>query len=90
MKTRDCFSAILVLIALFISMSSSSQKWEGVGDDWTPGDSRVPLCILEKDGYIFFGDDHVGVFRYDEPSDTWTHHPNPFGDYTEIRYNLVE
>jgi photosystem II stability/assembly factor-like uncharacterized protein len=44
-----------------------------VGEDYTPGDSRVPLCILEKDGYIFFGDDHTGVYRWDEATQTWAH-----------------
>jgi hypothetical protein len=77
MKTSICFSVLLALAAIFLPVSSSSQKWEGVGDDWTPGDCRVPLCILEKDGYIFFGDDHVGTFRFDTITNTWTHHPNP-------------
>ena len=90
MKNASKLTVFILLGICLSNLHCLAQRWERVGEDNTPGDSRVPLCILEKDGYIFFGDDHVGVFRYDEPSDTWTNHPNPFGDFTEIRYNLVE
>jgi len=80
MKTKILRSVFVILMMTIVIVPSMAQGWERVGEDNTPGDSRVPLCILAKDGYIFFGDDHVGVFRIKEPvTDTsnWVHLPIP-------------
>jgi photosystem II stability/assembly factor-like uncharacterized protein len=73
MKTKILRSLIVVVMTFSGIIPLLAQGWERVGEDNTPGDSRVPLCILEKDGYVFFGDDHTGVYRWDEASQTWAH-----------------
>ena len=73
MKKKLLFSVIAISLAIITNFQTIAQQWERVGEDNTPGDSRVPLCILEKDGYIFFGDDHTGVYRWDESTQTWAH-----------------
>ena len=91
MKTIFLKSFLLVVMLEYVTTIALSQGsgWERVGQDNTPGDMRVPLCILEYNGYIFFGDDHVGIFRIKEPvTDTsnWVHLPSPG---INIVYDLV-
>jgi photosystem II stability/assembly factor-like uncharacterized protein len=72
MKKKVLQLAAIMALMCACPVISCAQGWEGVGNDWTPGDSWVPLCLHEKDGYIFFGDIHVGVFRYEEATKEWT------------------
>ena len=72
MKTKILPSILVITLTITCIIPSLAQGWELVGGE-TPGDSRVPLCIVEKDGYVFFGDDHTGVYRWDETSQTWAH-----------------
>lgn len=91
MKTKAIKSFLVSLTMMMSSVSSFSQGgWEWVGNDPTPGDMRVPLCILEYNGYIFFGDDHVGIFRIKEPvtdTSSWEHFALP---NLNIVYDLIE
>ena len=73
MNTKILQSILIIALTITGIIPSMAQGWQRVGEDNTPGDSRVPLCILEKDGYVFFGDDHTGVYRWDEASQTWAH-----------------
>lgn len=73
MNSKILQSILIIVLTIKGIVPLMAQGWERVGEDNTPGDSRVPMCILEKDGYIFFGDDHTGVYRWDESASTWAH-----------------
>jgi photosystem II stability/assembly factor-like uncharacterized protein len=73
MKKTILLSIVIFSLTLITGFQINAQRWERVGKDNTPGDSRVPLCLLAKDQYIFFGDDHTGVYRWDELSNEWVH-----------------